>query len=80
MCPGRPCDRRAAKLFLHNGLFLCRHCHGLAYESQRQDKGHRLLNKAQAIRLRLGGSANLLTPIPGKPKCMHWATYSRLLE
>ncbi|MNS04549.1 hypothetical protein D3C72_359120 [compost metagenome] len=80
VCPGRGCDRRAAKLFLVNGLFLCRRCHGLAYESQRQDFGSRQLDKAQVIRRRLGGSASLLEPFPWKPKWMHWATYQRLLE
>lgn len=80
VCPGRGCDRRAAKLFLRNGHFLCRRCHGLAYESQRQDFESRQLNKAQAVRRRLGGSASLLDPFPWKPKWMHWATYQRLRE
>lgn len=58
--------------------FLCRHCYGLGYESQREDRADRLRNKAQEIRRRLGGSANLTMPFPEKPKGMHWKTYRRL--
>jgi hypothetical protein len=36
------------------------------------------LLKAQRIRVRLGGSANMLNDFPEKPKGMHWRTYERL--
>jgi hypothetical protein len=39
---------------------------------------YRALHKAQSIRKRLGGSANMTTPFPEKPKGMHWRTYERL--
>ena len=36
--------------------------------------------KTRAIRKRLGGSIDLLSPFPEKPKGMHWETYQRLRE
>jgi hypothetical protein len=67
-----------AKLYGPGKYFLCRHCYDLRYESQREDKKTRALRKAQKIRTRLGGSANMLEPFPEKPKGMHLDTYIRL--
>lgn len=80
VCPGKGCGRRVAKLYLGGAYFLCRHCHDLAYESQREDRLSRLITKEQKIRLRLGGHPGLIYPFPKKPKGMHWKTYSRLRE
>jgi hypothetical protein len=77
-CPGWGCNRRVAKLYLGGPYFLCRYCHDLVYESQREDCATRLVTKAQNIRQRLGGSASLIEPFPDKPKGMHWQTYDRL--
>jgi hypothetical protein len=38
------------------------------------------MRKAQNIRQRLAGSANLSEFFPWKPKNMHWKTYYRLRE
>lgn len=76
MCPG--CWRRVGKLFAAGKYFLCRHCYHLPYESQREDGYYRLLRKVQKIRIRLGGSSNLIDPFPPKPKGMHEKTYRRL--
>src|SRR5262249_17717053 len=68
----RHCGRRVAK------LFGCRHCYGLAYESQQESVHQRGLGKAQKIRLKLGGSPNMFEQFPDKPKGMHWKTYDRI--
>ena len=78
VCPGARCGRRVAVLYGPGRYFLCRHCYDLAYESQRENGMHRALRRAQAIRVRLGGSANKTKPFPEKPKGMHWKTYERL--
>ena len=82
ICPGVingfPCRRRVARLYAAGKYFLCRHCYNLVYESQREALRFRLLYKAQGIRRRLGGSADMGEPFPWKPKGMHWKTYERL--
>jgi hypothetical protein len=80
ICPGKGCGRRVAKLYLAGKYFLCRHCHDLAYSSQRERKEFRLLNKAQKICRRLG--ANNCSDLfdVSKPKGMHQRTYEKLVE
>ena len=78
ICPGAGCGRRVAVLYGPGRYFLCRHCYDLVYESQRENAIYRALHKAQSIRKRLGGSANMMEPFPEKPKGMHWSTYERL--
>jgi hypothetical protein len=78
ICPGAGCGRRVAVLTGPGRYFLCRHCYLLVYKSQRENRMYRALHKAQAIRERLGGSANMMEPFPDRPKGMHWSTYERL--
>jgi hypothetical protein len=78
VCPGAGCGRRVAVLYGPGRYFLCRHCYGLSYQSQREDKMHRALRRAQKIRQRLGGTANMMEPFPDKPNGMHHDTYLRL--
>jgi hypothetical protein len=78
ICPGAGCGRRVAVLYGPGRYFLCRHCYDLVYESQRENEMHRALRRAQTIRERLGGSANMTKPFPEKQKGMHWRTYDRL--
>ena len=82
ICPGVvngiSCGRRVAILYGLGKYYLCRHCYDLRYESQRENKIYRALHRAQKIRTRLGGSANMMEPFPERPKGMHHATYMRL--
>jgi hypothetical protein len=78
ICPGAGCDRRVAVLYGPGRYFLCRHCYDLVYQSQRDNKMYRALHRAQKIRERLGGSANMMEPFPEKPKGMHHDSYMKL--
>ena len=79
LCPNRSCGRRVAILYSPDRVaFGCRHCLQLAYDSQQESTWHRRLHRAQAIRMKLGGSPSLADPFPTKPKGMHWRTYRRL--
>ena len=50
----------------------------MSYASQHEALGQRGLRKARKIRMRLGGSLNLLEDFPAKPNGMHRQTYDRL--
>jgi hypothetical protein len=78
VCPEVSCGRRVTILYGPGKYFLCRHCYDLSYESQREDKKDRALRRAQRIRRRLGGSANMPEQFPERPKGMHHDTYMRL--
>jgi hypothetical protein len=75
LCPGSGCCRRVAVLY-GGGMFVCRHCRQLVYESQRERPYERALTRAQAIWQRLGASCTA-EPFPPKPKGMHSRTYER---
>jgi hypothetical protein len=78
ICPGAGCGRRVAIMYGPGRYFLCRHCHELTSQSQRDNKIYRALHRAQNIREQLGGSASMMEPFPKKPKGMHWSTYEQL--
>ncbi len=80
ICPGAGCSRRVAVLYGPGRYFLCRHCYDLSYQSQRDNAMYRALHKAQGIRERLGGSANMMEPFPERPKGMRHETYRQLRE
>lgn len=75
------CGKRCAKIYgspyAGGSRFTCRSCKRIAYPSQSEDPRYRPTRRAQRIRERLGGSANLCMPFPVKPKGMHWATYDQ---
>lgn len=76
-CPGDDCGRRV-RLLYGDWDFRCRQCQQLNYRSQYEPRWKRLRQKAQDIRLKLGGPRNLFAPFPERPKGMHWWTYSKL--
>lgn len=78
VCPRVGCGRRVASLYSVGGLFFCRHCHQLGYESQQVARWDRLTLKADKIRDRLKWEAGILNGVGWKPKGMHWRTYWRL--
>ena len=63
-CPTSGCGRRVAILYLGDAVFACRHCYQLGYQSQREAPYLRAIYRARAIRIKLGGSADLNTPFP----------------
>ena len=77
LCPGAGCGRRVAVLYGANAL-ACRHCHQLAYKSQRQAPDDRAYKRADKLRARLGWGPGVIHAPGGKPKGMHWRTFWRL--
>ena len=72
--------REALQGVYGGGRFLCRLCLRLRYGSQYETPGGRARGRAQKLRMRLGGSANLLMRFPFRPKHMQRRTYRRLIE
>ena len=70
-----------ADLFLPQGgaRFASRKAHRLAYAVQRMTPRDRQITRLRRQRVRLGGSVNVLAPMPDKPKWMRWRTYDRKL-
>lgn len=82
LCPGMGngarCGRRVMKLYLSGRYFLCRHCHGLAYSSQREGQCDRAIRRARKAKHRLGGDSSLTRPLPPRPKGMWQSSYDQL--
>ncbi len=77
LCPAVGCGRRVAVLY-GGKVYACRHCHKLAYQTQREQAHDRASSRANTIRKRLGWDAGILNLPGGKPKGMHWRTFERL--
>ena len=77
LCPAVGCRRRVAVLY-GGSAYACRHCHKLAYRTQRENTGDRAGSKADKLRDRLGWEAGILNGNGGKPKGMHWRTFEQL--
>lgn len=77
LCPARGCGRRVAILY-GGGIFACRHCHQLAYPSQRETWDGRAARRADRIRKKLGWEPGILNGDGEKPKGMHRTTFEKL--
>lgn len=76
-CPARGCGLRVAILF-GGSIFACRHCHRLAYASQRERADDRATRRADRLREKLKWEPGILNGDGDKPKGMHWRTFERL--
>jgi hypothetical protein len=68
---GCACGRRVGLLFDAGAGFYCRRCLRLSYACQLETKRWRPIERAQRIRVTLGGSANVLEAFPPKPRYMN---------
>ena len=71
ICPVR--GERVAVLYMRAGGFACRHCQGIAYMSQSETVSARICRRQQKAEARLSEDYD-------RPRGMHWATYSRLVD
>lgn len=78
LCPARGCGRRVAILF-GGSIFACRHCHRLAYASQRETDDDRAMRRADRLREKLKWEPGFLNGDGAKPNGMHRRTYERLV-
>jgi len=76
ICPN--CTRKCALLYDLGGIYNCRKCHGLRYQSQCENEIDLALRKVRKIRSALYASHDLSEPICQKPMGMHWRTFERL--
>ncbi|QSP93791.1 hypothetical protein LPB19_11350 [Marinobacter salinisoli] len=80
LCPGDQCSKRVAILYGPNSM-LCRHCWGIAYQSQRENQIQRMFRKLRSIEASYTGRPNNSAPKDRtRPKGMHIRTFERLQE
>ena len=71
---------KARGAILYGGrIFACRHCHDLAYPSQRESDFDRLGRRAEKLRVRLKWEPGILNWAGERPNGMHHRTYYRLM-
>jgi hypothetical protein len=58
--------------------YACRHCHRLAYKSQRETQDDLATRRADKLRDRLGWHAGILNGAGSKPNGIHWQTFRRM--
>lgn len=67
LCPARGCGRRVAVLY-GGRIFACRHCHDLAYESQREKPYDRALSRLRSYTSAWEAAARWRTVCPSSLK------------
>jgi len=82
ICTGADCGRRVSMLYFAHGLFLCRRCHGLAYQSQSEDARRRARRRADKLRAQIGGPRwqAFTLKLMRRPTGMWRRTFNRLLR
>lgn len=71
LCPR--CSKRVGVLYMRGGRFVCRHCGGVRYSSQSEDRTGRSWRLQQRLERRLDDDW-------ARPKGMHLATHRRIIE
>ena len=80
LCPGNQCGKRVAILYGPHPM-LCRHCWGIVYQSQREDKLQRMFRKLRSIESSYTGWPNDSAPSDRtRPVGMHKRTFRLLQE
>jgi len=79
VCPNESCDKRVAILYGPH-RFLCRNCHGIAYQSQRETEIQRLIRKMETLRAKFSGPTKTIGSSQelSRPKGMHQQTFELL--
>lgn len=78
LCPGDQCGKRVAILY-GPSPFLCRHCWGIAYKSQREDKLQRLFRKLESLEAMFPDApAKIHAENLSRPKGMHHRRFELL--
>jgi len=75
LCPR--CGRRVAVLY-GKKWFWCRHCYGIAYAVENEDKLSRMLRHLNKLRERVQARAGMAYSVTFKPKGMHQQTFDRI--
>nr|QJS05449.1 hypothetical protein [Psychrobacter sp.] len=76
-CP--KCSSRISVLY-RKGIYVCRRCVGLGYQSQLQQPIDRQFDRLSAIRARLEWQRGIAHGIGQRPKGMHRTTYDKLMN
>ncbi len=77
VCPY--CPHAVYLLYRRQGLWCCRRCARLRYESQLMPPLLRDIERANRLRRRLDPYSCLMLPLPERPAGMHGHTYQRLV-